>query len=103
MSCRCWSGSGPPPRIAAAANPKSSTGRLDIFTRLITDRGRAFDEVPAGYQGQLYAEIVPRTFSVIVRQGTRLSQIRFRRGSPGSGRISGAFRSSIAWWTTRMR
>ena len=73
-----------PSRIAAAANPKSSTGRLDIFTRLITDRGRAFDEVPAGYQGQLYAEIVPRTFSVIVRQGTRLSQIRFRRGSAGS-------------------
>ena len=71
-------------RIAAAANPKSSTGRLDIFTRLITDRGRAFDEVPVGYQGPLYAEIVPRTFSVIVRQGSRLSQIRFRRGSAGS-------------------
>jgi len=71
-------------RIAAAANPKSSTGRLDIFTRLITDRGRAFDEVPVGYQGPLYAEIVPRTFSVILRQGSRLSQIRFRRGSAGS-------------------
>src|SRR5215470_15964085 len=71
-------------RIAAAANPKSSTGRLDIFTRLITDRCRAFDEVPVGYQGPLYAEIVPRTFSVIVRQGSRLSQIRFRRGSAGS-------------------
>src|SRR5215475_4539989 len=71
-------------RIAAAANPKSSTGRLDIFTRLITDQGRAFDEVPMGYQGQLYAEIAPRTFSVILRQGSRLSQIRFRRGSAGS-------------------
>ncbi len=71
-------------RISAAANPKSSTGRLDIFTRLITDRARAFDEVPAGYQGMLYAEIAPRTFGVILRQGSRLSQIRFRRGSPGS-------------------
>src|SRR5215831_16792975 len=56
-------------RIAAAANPKSSTGRLDIFTRLIVDRGRAFDEVPAGYQGPLYAEIVPRTFSIVLRRG----------------------------------
>ncbi len=71
-------------RISAAVNPKSSTGRLDIFTRLIVDRGRAFDEVEAGYQGMIYAEIVPRTFSVIVRQGTRLSQIRFRRGSPNT-------------------
>ena len=71
-------------RISAAANPKSSVGRLDIFTRLIVDRGRAFDEVPLGYQGMLYAEIAPRTFSVIVRQGSRLSQIRFRRGSAGS-------------------
>jgi dCTP deaminase len=69
-------------RISAAVNPKSSTGRLDIFTRLIVDRSRAFDEVEAGYQGMLYAEIAPRTFSIIVRQGSRLSQIRFRRGSP---------------------
>jgi dCTP deaminase len=71
-------------RISAAVNPKSSTGRLDIFTRLIVDRSRAFDEVEAGYQGMIYAEIVPRTFSVIVRQGTRLSQIRFRRGTPNT-------------------
>ena len=71
-------------RISAAVNPKSSTGRLDIFTRLIVDRSRGFDEVEAGYQGMIYAEIVPRTFSVIVRQGTRLSQIRFRRGSPNT-------------------
>ena len=62
-------------RISAAVNPKSSTGRLDIFTRLIVDRSRAFDEVEAGYQGMLYAEIAPRTFSIIVRQGSRLSQI----------------------------
>ncbi|HXQ41688.1 MAG TPA: 2'-deoxycytidine 5'-triphosphate deaminase [Candidatus Udaeobacter sp.] len=71
-------------RISAAANPKSSTGRLDIFTRIITDNGRSFDEMPASYQGMLYAEIVPRTFSIIVRQGSRLSQIRFRRGTPGT-------------------
>jgi dCTP deaminase len=68
-------------RIAGAANPKSSTGRLDIFTRLIADRARAFDEVAAGYHGMLYAEIVPRTFSIIVRRGSRLSQMRFRRGT----------------------
>jgi dCTP deaminase len=71
-------------RISAAVNPKSSTGRLDIFTRLIVDRSRAFDEVEAGYVGLLYAEIAPRTFSVIVRQGSRLSQIRFRRGTPNT-------------------
>ena len=71
-------------RISATANPKSSIGRLDVFTRLITDRGRAFDEVQAGYDGMLYAEIAPRTFSVVVRQGSRLSQIRFRRGTPGT-------------------
>ncbi len=71
-------------RISAAANPKSSTGRLDIFTRIIADNSRAFDEMLAGYQGMLYAEIVPRTFSVIVRQGSRLSQIRFRRGTPST-------------------
>ncbi|MCS0503079.1 2'-deoxycytidine 5'-triphosphate deaminase [Ancylobacter mangrovi] len=69
-----------PADIAASANPKSSTGRLDIFTRVIADRTRAFDVVPAGYQGKLYLEISPRTFPILVRQGSRLSQIRFRRG-----------------------
>ncbi|QIB34434.1 2'-deoxycytidine 5'-triphosphate deaminase [Ancylobacter pratisalsi] len=69
-----------PPDIAASANPKSSTGRLDIFTRVIADRTRAFDVVPAGYEGKLYLEISPRTFPILVRQGSRLSQIRFRRG-----------------------
>jgi dCTP deaminase len=68
--------------IAGFANPKSSTGRLDILTRLITDRSAAFDRVERGYQGPLYAEIAPRTFSVVVRTGTRLNQLRFRRGSP---------------------
>jgi dCTP deaminase len=70
-----------PPGISAAANPKSSTGRLDVFTRVIADRARGFDQVPAGYHGPLYAEISPRTFPVLVREGSRLSQIRFRHGN----------------------
>jgi dCTP deaminase len=69
-----------PADIAAAANPKSSTGRLDVFTRVITDRAREFDMVPAGYEGPLYLEVSPRTFPVLVRSGSRLSQMRFRRG-----------------------
>ena len=69
-----------PSDIAASTNPKSSTGRLDVFTRVIADRSRAFDVVPAGYEGKLYLEISPRTFPILVRQGSRLSQIRFRRG-----------------------
>jgi dCTP deaminase len=71
-----------PPGISAAANPKSSTGRLDIFTRVIADHAQEFDKVPDGYQGPLYAEISPRTFSILARQGSRLSQIRFRAGAP---------------------
>jgi dCTP deaminase len=69
-----------PVGIAAAANPKSSTGRLDVFTRVIADRTRGFDQIEAGYRGPLYAEISPRTFPVLVREGARLSQIRFRHG-----------------------
>jgi dCTP deaminase len=68
--------------VTAFANPKSSTGRLDILTRLMTDRSEAFDQVERGYQGPLYIEIAPRTFSIVVRAGTRLNQVRFRRGSP---------------------
>jgi dCTP deaminase len=71
-----------PRSVSASANPKSSTGRLDVFTRVITDRGAAFDVVPAGYKGPIYAEISPKTFPVLVRSGSRLSQIRFRSGSP---------------------
>lgn len=71
-----------PYRTSAMANPKSSTGRLDIFTRVITDQATEFDRIEAGYKGPLYAEISPRTFSVLVRQGSRLSQLRLRRGSP---------------------
>src|SRR5688500_14803028 len=69
-----------PKGVSAAANPKSSTGRLDIFTRVIADRAREFDTLAEGYEGALYAEISPRTFSTLVRTGSRLSQIRFRQG-----------------------
>lgn len=69
-------------RTSAMGNPKSSTGRLDIFTRLITDHGTEFDRVREQYNGPLYAEVSPRTFSVLVRKGSRLNQIRIRRGNP---------------------
>jgi dCTP deaminase len=71
-------------RTSARGNPKSSTGRLDVFTRLITDNGTEFDQVREGYKGMLYAEVSPRTFSVLVRKGSRLSQLRIRRGAPAS-------------------
>ncbi len=71
-------------QLAGIANPKSSTGRLDILTRLITDRSAAFDRVDRGYRGNLYLEVAPKTFSVVVRTGTRLNQLRFRRGSPNA-------------------
>ena len=69
-----------PGTISAVANAKSSTGRLDLLTRTITDHGTEFDRIPAGYEGRLYAEICPRSFSVLVRPGMRLNQIRFRDG-----------------------
>jgi dCTP deaminase len=69
-----------PPELSASANPKSSTGRIDVFTRVITDRAREFDMIEAGYHGPLYAEISPRTFPVRVRMGSRLSQLRLRKG-----------------------
>lgn len=74
-----------PENISGRANPKSTTGRLDIFTRLITDYGTEFDSVPAGYKGKLYAEVVSRTFAVGIRAGMRLSQLRFVQGNPRSG------------------
>lgn len=67
--------------VAGFANPKSSTGRLDILTRLIADRATAFETVERDYEGPLYVEVAPRTFSVVVRSGSRLNQLRFRRGS----------------------
>ncbi len=69
-----------PEHISAVANAKSSTGRLDLLTRTITDGGVEFDRICAGYSGPLYAEICPRSFSVLVRPGMRLNQIRFRHG-----------------------
>jgi dCTP deaminase len=69
-----------PSDIAASTNPKSSTGRLDLFTRVIADGTRGFDRMQAGYHGPLYIEISPKTFPVLVREGSRLSQIRFHRG-----------------------
>ncbi|MFN0113188.1 MAG: 2'-deoxycytidine 5'-triphosphate deaminase [Paracoccaceae bacterium] len=72
-----------PPGIAAAANAKSSTGRLDLLTRAIIDGGVEFDRIPEGYVGPLYAEICPRSFSVLVRPGMRLNQLRFRHGAAG--------------------
>jgi len=71
-----------PPGVSARANPKSSTGRVDVFVRALTDHGAAFDDVAEGYAGPLYLEIAPQTFSVLVRSGTRLNQLRLKRGEP---------------------
>ncbi|HEY5648048.1 MAG TPA: 2'-deoxycytidine 5'-triphosphate deaminase, partial [Nitrospiria bacterium] len=77
-----------PDEIFGKANPKSTTGRLDVFTRLITDYGEEFERVPAGYKGKLYAEVVPRTFSILVREGTKLNQLRLIDGLPPAGSVS---------------
>ena len=69
-----------PPEIRAKANPKSSTGRLDVFTRVITDRHHRFDEIRPGYRGKLYLEVVPRSFAIYVRQGLALNQLRLSTG-----------------------
>ena len=71
-----------PQDLEGTANPKSSIGRLDVFTRLIADNAAEFDRVPAGYDGPLYAEISPLAFSIVVRKGSRLNQLRLQRGSP---------------------
>ncbi|HEY6344434.1 MAG TPA: 2'-deoxycytidine 5'-triphosphate deaminase [Bryobacteraceae bacterium] len=71
-----------PDNFSGKANPKSSTGRLDVFTRLITDYGNTFEDIRPGYRGKLYAEIVPLTFPVVVREGVRLNQLRIRLGNP---------------------
>jgi dCTP deaminase len=69
-----------PENLSAKANPKSSTGRLDVFTRVITDYSHRFEEVTPGYQGKLYLEVVPKSFSIKVRTGQRLNQLRIRHG-----------------------
>ncbi len=71
-----------PSHVHGAANPKSSTGRVDVFTRLITDGAQSFDHIPAGYRGPLWTEISPCTFSVLARTGARLNQVRLRSGAP---------------------
>jgi len=71
-----------PAGVSGRANPKSSTGRVDVFVRLLTDNGGRFDDVAEGYDGPLYIEIAPQTFSVLVRAGTRLNQLRLKRGEP---------------------
>jgi len=71
-----------PADYSAKANPKSTTGRLDIFTRLITDYADSFDVVPSGYKGSLFVEVVPKTFEIRLRQGARLNQLRVRRKGP---------------------
>ena len=69
-----------PKTLRARANPKSTTGRLDVFTRIVTDLNAGFDEIRAGYQGPLFLEVVPRSFAIKVRTGQSLNQIRFVRG-----------------------
>jgi dCTP deaminase len=71
-----------PANVTGFANPKSSTGRLDVFTRVIADHAPGFDQTVSGYRGRLYLEICPQTFPILVRSGSRLAQIRFR----GAGR-----------------
>jgi dCTP deaminase len=69
-----------PEDVRAKANPKSSTGRLDVFTRVITDRHHRFDDIRAGYRGKLYLEVVPRSFAIQVKTGLSLNQLRVARG-----------------------
>ncbi len=76
-----------PEQLRAKANPKSSTGRLDVFTRVLTDRSHRFDEIAAGYSGRLYLEVVPRTFAIRVRTGLALNQVRL---IDGDGRLDDA-------------
>lgn len=71
-----------PSDLQGVANPKSTTGRLDIFTRLITECGDEFDRVPRGYSGELFVEVVSGTFPIRVRTGMKLNQLRFVRGNP---------------------
>ena len=85
-----------PETITAKANPRSSTGRLDIFTRVITDRSHKFDEITAGYQGRLYLEVVSRSFTIKVQTGLSLNQLRLVKGDPQClpGEIMGLHRES---------
>ena len=92
-----------PRSVQGRSNPKSSTGRLDIFTRVVTDRNPRFDDVPAGYRGPLYLEIAPRSFPVRVRTGQALNQIRFFRGraSLTDGELRALYRRTPLLWHDR--
>ncbi len=79
-----------PPGLTGFANPKSSTGRLDVFTRMIADHAPGFDQTVPGYRGRLYLEICPQTFPILVRTGSRLSQIRFRSAAAAVGEAPSA-------------
>lgn len=85
-----------PSTLTAICNPKSSTGRLDVFTRVIADHARAFDLIEGGYCGPLYAEICPQTFPVLVRTGSRLAQVRFRVAAAGTAEAMDAATAGIA-------
>src|SRR5919199_2667278 len=69
-----------PPEVRGRTNPKSSTGRLDVFTRVITDESSRFDEIAPGYRGRLYLEVVPLSFTVRVKHGLALNQLRLSTG-----------------------
>src|SRR2546422_2249500 len=69
-----------PPYLRGRTNPKSSTGRLDVFTRIITDQSYRFDEIRPGYRGRLFLEVVPLSFTVRVKQGLALTQLRLLTG-----------------------
>lgn len=76
------------PELLAKANPKSTTGRLDVFARLITDHAERFDVIARGYRGPLYAEVAPKTFTVRVKAGTKLNQLRFLQSHAGEQHAS---------------
>lgn len=96
-----------PNYLSAGANPKSSTGRLDVFTRVICNGANSFDAIPKGYHGPLYVEIAPRTFSILVKPGDRLVQMRFRKGLTKTVRTQTVsidlqgFDSNIVGWRAR--
>ncbi len=85
-----------PADIAGVANPKSSTGRLDVFTRVIADHGPGFDQTGPGYHGRLYLEICPQTFPILVHRGSRLSQIRFRSRAASHAAATGDHPREVA-------
>lgn len=90
-----------PPDVWGRGNPKSSTGRLDVFVRLLTERGASFDTVPAGYCGRLYLEITPQSFHVSVRRGDCLGQLRLARTLPGTGPGIGLTAAELEDWQRR--